>query len=379
MLLPVTLRECPGTLRVHLTVSPLVDGLVRQLELYWTGATPQPGDWVGLFSSDPAGAVPLPPSLAVVDPAGNCEGWERTVITEQGRVNNSIQLGFQPRCLDYYVGYIRGNTTLASSCLRLEPTWMTERPALGAFPLTNLFLPGSHDSGAYGEFDPDIGDNSVTKYTVCQDEDILSQLIRGIRYLDIRVAYYRYLALLSNESDSGFWLNHGAFRMFPMEIITEQVRQFLLNTPSQEIVIFDVQEFSFGFNGPEDHDRLVNFFANEFAGLILHRNATTNGLQANPPNNGRPWSAMAELTPSTFDVITDRLGGLRPMADSVNRNVTTWYLGSWGETVNIVACDFFRGTDIVAVALEWDDKRVQARKAKEAQRSSWYSRILGGN
>lgn len=83
---------------------------------------------------------------------------------------------------------------LASSCLRLEPTWMSDRPALGSFPLTSIFLPGTHDSGAYGEFDPDIGDTSVTKYTLCQDEDILSQLIRGIRYLDIRVGYYRYLA-----------------------------------------------------------------------------------------------------------------------------------------------------------------------------------------
>jgi hypothetical protein len=33
------------------------------------------------------------------------------------------------------------------------------------------------------------------------------------------------------------------------------------------------------------------------------------------------WSAMAELTPSTSDVITDSLGGLRNAADAVNRNI----------------------------------------------------------
>lgn len=36
------------------------------------------------------------------------------------------------------------------------------------------------------------------------------------------------------------------------------------------------------------------------------------------------WSAMAELTPTSLDVILDRMGGLRRMADLVNRNVTAW-------------------------------------------------------
>jgi hypothetical protein len=99
------------------------------------------------------------------------------------------------------------------------------------------------------------------------------------------------------------------------------------------------------------------------------------GLYLNPPDNSRAWSAMAELTPTSFDVISDRYGGLRPMADMVNRNVTSWYLGPWGETVNIVAVDFFRGTDIVKVAMEWDDIRIQAREAKRSSTTSWYSRI----
>ena len=73
---------------------------------------------------------------------------------------------------------------------------------------------------------------------------------------------------------------------------------------------------------------------------------------------------MAELTPSASDVFTDVLGGLRVMADSVNRNVTTWYLGSWGATVNTVAVDFFRGTDIVRVAIDWNDKRVAQKGAR---------------
>jgi hypothetical protein len=66
---------------------------------------------------------------------------------------------------------------------------------------------------------------------------------------------------------------------------------------------------------------------------------------------------MAELTPTALQVITDELGGLRSMADMVNQNVTTWYRGVWGQTVNIVAADFFRGTGLVEAAIVWNKIR----------------------
>jgi hypothetical protein len=68
---------------------------------------------------------------------------------------------------------------------------------------------------------------------------------------------------------------------------------------------------------------------------------------------------MAELTPTALQVITDELGGLRRMADMVNRNVTAWYYGIWGQTVNIVSADFFRGTGLVEAAIEWNIVRAQ--------------------
>jgi hypothetical protein len=68
---------------------------------------------------------------------------------------------------------------------------------------------------------------------------------------------------------------------------------------------------------------------------------------------------MAELTPTALQIITDELGGLRRMADMVNHNVTTWYRGIWGHTVNIVAADFFRGTGLVEAAIYWNRIRAQ--------------------
>ena len=72
----------------------------------------------------------------------------------------------------------------------------------------------------------------------------------------------------------------------------------------------------------------------------------------------RPVADMAELTPDPWGVITDRYGGLRKMADSVNRFVTKWYFEDLGPTANVVAVDFARGTSIVEAAIYWNLKRV---------------------
>jgi hypothetical protein len=47
------------------------------------------------------------------------------------------------------------------------------------------------------------------------------------------------------------------------------------------------------------------------------------------------------------------------MAEMVNQNVTSWYRGEWGKSVNIVAVDYFRGSDIVQAAIKWNKLRAQ--------------------
>lgn len=61
--------------------------------------------------------------------------------------------------------------------------------------------------------------------------------MHGIRYLDIRVGYYR-------ATEPQFWINHGISRQQPLIKVLRQVRDFVLET--NEIVIFDVQEFPVG-------------------------------------------------------------------------------------------------------------------------------------
>lgn len=66
---------------------------------------------------------------------------------------------------------------------------------------------------------------------------------------------------------------------------------------------------------------------------------------------------MAELTPNTWDVLTDRFGGLRKMADQTNREVSRWYIEEWPTTTNIVAVDFVRGTNLMETSILWNAKK----------------------
>lgn len=67
---------------------------------------------------------------------------------------------------------------------------------------------------------------------------------------------------------------------------------------------------------------------------------------------------MAELTPKTWDVIVNKYGGLRKMADRVNWRVSQLYMNELGNNANIVAVDFYRGTTIVEIALDYNRRKV---------------------
>lgn len=67
---------------------------------------------------------------------------------------------------------------------------------------------------------------------------------------------------------------------------------------------------------------------------------------------------MAELTPSTMDVLFRPNDGLRKLADNVARNVTAWYRDLWWKTTSMTAVDFFHSTDIIDVAIDASLKRV---------------------
>ena len=62
-------------------------------------------------------------------------------------------------------------------------------------------------------------------------------MINGVRYLDIRVAYYK-------DTDEVWWVNHGVVPIHPLQTVFDDVKTFLRNT--HEIVILDFHEFPVG-------------------------------------------------------------------------------------------------------------------------------------
>lgn len=117
------------------------------------------------------------------------------------------------------------------TCLSSQPEWMSERKQiLQNRTLKELFIPGTHDSGSYSE---NPIQSVIEKFTITQDRDVLEQLISGVRYLDIRPAFY-----------DEYWVNHGSYKMNPMKNIIEDIKEFLNNT--EEIIIASFKEFPIG-------------------------------------------------------------------------------------------------------------------------------------
>lgn len=146
----------------------------------------------------------------------------------------------QTACYGFWASYIdaQGNI-LAKTCLKVFPRWMNDlKSKIGEMRLRDLFIPGTHDSGSYRpNFDPLLRESLVTKYALTQDDDIRGQLMHGVRYLDIRVGYYR-------NSPDPFFIYHGITKQRPLQEVINQVRDFVYET--NEIIIFGLKEFPVG-------------------------------------------------------------------------------------------------------------------------------------
>ncbi|XP_043502845.1 PI-PLC X domain-containing protein 1-like [Polistes fuscatus] len=384
---------------VSLIISPMMSkSMIRELEIYWNHPKYRSdSDRIALYSNDPTNGLE---PIFILEPKSS-SGIKNTGI--QAEYLPTKNLTYQRQCLKYYVAWLRNGVLRKVNCLKTYPNWMAERKdILGPLRMNKIFLPGTHDSASYAIHKLAAEEDIIDKYVITQDIDVLAQLIYGVRYLDIRVGYYP-------RTNEIWWGNHGIIRLIPLIVIIEQVKLFLNNT--EEIVIFDVQEFPVGFQqNISVHQQFVKYLEEQFADYYLpYRTGwltTLNTIWSSKrrliigydekqvlslyeslwpcvthqwgnvqtiddlyrylnrieTSNARdykitPRSAMAELTPNVWDVIWNRLGGLRQMADRVNANVTNWYATKWQHTANIVAVDFVRSSGIVETSIEWNDRR----------------------
>ncbi|OTF77567.1 hypothetical protein BLA29_003175 [Euroglyphus maynei] len=73
-------------------------------------------------------------------------------------------------------------------------------------------------------------------------------------------------------------------------------------------------------------------------------------------------SIMAELTPTVEGVLFNRYHGLREMAATVNMHYEQWFRYRWPNCTNIVAGDFFLGSDLIDIANDVNRQRFQSSK-----------------
>lgn len=129
--------------------------------------------------------------------------------------------------------------------------WMAGLPALSMLPLTQIPIPGTHDSGSYGitarspwaltgrdqfgvltelpEFLQDLIVKPIAAgWGKTQSKDLYEQFNDGIRYVDLR---------LTNEPDGQVYLEHG-LRSVPFTEVADDIGAFATEHPREVLVVY---------------------------------------------------------------------------------------------------------------------------------------------
>lgn len=168
--------------------------------------------------------------------------------------------------------------------------WMADLPGLSTLPLTQIPIPGTHDSGSYGitaaspwaltgksQFGvladlPGFLQDLVVKPIVAgwaktQSKDLYQQFSDGIRYVDLR---------LTNEPDGQVYLEHG-LRSVPFADVVDDIGAFATEHPKEALVIY-VQ----GINNftPATHAQVVAEMTDAFGSRMAPRAMGTSATLA---------------------------------------------------------------------------------------------------
>lgn len=387
--------------KVHLTVSSLED---TYLELNWvTKCDPMYDmvpDEIALYDKNPLDRnEEMPPRVSILA-RRYPDGYYKTKVKfgspwlpgNWEYQENMVQAEHGQHCFPYWIASLKRDMLIDVQCLKINPTWMFDNShRIGKKRIGSVIIPGTHNSGSSKTV------AFLQNYVMNQDRNIWTQLVFGIRYLDLRVGYY---------GKEGFFINHDVVRITKLVPVLREIRKFSELAP-REIIIIDFHRFPY----PSDftvslHESLTKLLHNELhdlalfpSGLQIGNGPTFNEIWARNKSiivcynekevssNNRwlwhpieqfwgnkrdvgelksfldtaikqhksilnpMWSLMAELTPQALDVIF-RTNNLRKLANNVNRHVTKWVRGEWSNSsVNIVATDYFLGNDIINVAI----------------------------
>ncbi|KAH8302873.1 hypothetical protein KR044_011452, partial [Drosophila immigrans] len=417
--------SCPIFLTISLTGKTLRDAC---LEINWGPDCFGPPEWIGIYREDPSvsnmapevhiagiqnrtGKRLTPFKLGKLHFPG---GWQR----EEAEHAVSATSYPKGKCLPYYVASYNGTELLTIDCLKIQPSWMAHLREAARLPLKQLFLPGTHASGSfidsYGKTKP----SDFQNYLMAQHFDVWSQLVLGIRYLDLSVGAFRAIDNRKSNADE-FWVVNEHQFVNPLTGILRDVRRFV--ELSKEVVVLDFSSFPLGFyKHPEVYSSLFQLIRRELGSVAYERNVSSNEHCADrsydelrltgghvlllfptqelphPENESpllcTPWQRfstsymnisqtldyMRMLFRKKKDSVVQDDGWIflarmsfehayntrykfqpaKDRAELVNPKVNLWLSGPWGFNANVVAMDFFSNTNLVDLAIN-----VNAHKA----------------
>ncbi|XP_055686729.1 uncharacterized protein LOC129792051 [Lutzomyia longipalpis] len=409
---------------IYLTLTPLARSAEeRFLEVNW-GSACEEKMWIGVFQKNPSLYNEQP--IYYLETHGQPSGYELTSI-QLGRLDlpkewespAGEKKNFHTECLPYFVAGFRGDDLVSLDCLKIQPQWQTQmKDRIGNIPLRKLFIPGTHCSGCYMN-DTQTRMQLLRHFIFPQDFDVWTQLVFGVRYLDVSVGYHN-----NEKTREKFWIVADNIIVSPLDKLLEDVKRFI--EVSGEVVILDFRDFPLGFLSSgtmaERHNEFVEYLERELKDVALPRqdgresfDFTLNeiqsmgktlivtygipGLAEKSQYLWRCWeghtsaslmdSEMTEYVRNLFgrrntpgmevpDIgwvfygiqsiesyvgSSRKIQSARERAAAINRNLTTWLSGPWGLNANAVAIDFILSSNLLDIALHTN--RHKAHKASD--------------
>ena len=94
-------------------------------------------------------------------------------------------------CLKYFIVLVKGDQIVEINCIKSHPNWMKSiSDSIRLRPIKSLVIPGTHNSGSYSiGYESGLISRIGNLYTLCQDENIYSQLVYGNRLVHLKTSF----------------------------------------------------------------------------------------------------------------------------------------------------------------------------------------------
>ena len=211
----------------------------------------------------------------------------------------------------------------------------------------------------------------------------------------MRVGYYP-------ETPEIFWINHDKIRWRPLQDVIEDILKFM--SLSDDPLIIDFHRTPVGFEDSKTLNLFTDYINDQLGGLGFPSDSSFKTSLNDIWNDGRKliisfadnnyeirnkylwiwpsisqywadaktqgelkdyidrkmrhmkkrkelWAAMGHMSPTLWDIMTNKGKSLREMADKTGGSLTIWLKEDWVDSANILTSDFFHSNDIIDTSI----------------------------